>query len=89
MFYMRCIDFPEANTHFSKPENMTDGECYPVSAYVGKDDNGHSFINTCWVPNKEDIEAILAGRPIVLSIFASGLPPISLFTFDETGAPNE
>lgn len=81
---MRPIDFPEANAHFGKPDSMTDEECMPISAHVG---NG--FINTVWQPSKEDIEAINAGRPIIVSVAGSSLPPMGLFTCDENGNSNE
>ena len=86
---MRAIHFPEANTEFHKPESMTDEECGSLSAYVGIDQRGFTHINTVWVPNKEDLEAILAGRPIVLSIIGDAMPPVSLFTYDEAGNINE
>lgn len=41
-----------------------------------------------WLPNKEDIKAILAGRLIIVSICGNGLPPMVLFTADEGGKPN-
>jgi len=81
---MRAIDFPESNITFGKPDNMTDEQCFSISAY-----KGDGFINTVWMPNKEDIDAINAGRPIILSIIGSGMPPVSLFTCDEEGNVNE
>lgn len=86
---MRAIHFPESNITFNKPQSMTDEECYSVSAYAGKDSDGRPFVNTVWMPNKEDIEAINAGRGIILSITGSGMPPVALFTCDENGLPNE
>lgn len=87
---MRPIDFPEANTFFEKPKSMTDEECLPVSAFVKKDEQGKvEYINVVYMPSKEDIEAILAGRPIVCSFMQSFLPPHALFTFDENGNTNE
>lgn len=85
---MRPIDFPEANRFFDKPKDMTDEECYPVSAYQGIS-NGKPFINVVYMPNKEDIEAINAGRPIVLSWATDFLVPHSIFTYDEIGNINE
>lgn len=81
---MRAIDFPESNITFGKPSDMTDEQCFSISAY-----KGDGFINTVWLPNKEDIEAINAGRPIILSIVGNGMPPVSLFTCDEQGNINE
>lgn len=86
---MRPIHFPEANMIFNKPESMTDEECGSLSAYRGEDQNGNKFVNTLWMPSKEDIEAIQSGRPIILSVYGGGLPPICLFTCDESGTPNQ
>jgi len=86
---MRCIDFPESNKQFVKPDSMSDEECYPVSAYIGKNENGHTYINTVWQLNKEDLEAVNAGRPIVLQIMGTSLPPHALFTYDENGNSND
>ena len=86
---MRPIDFPEANAWFEKPETMTDEECFPVSAYKGIDKNGRPYTNVVYMPSKEDIEAILAGRPIVVTWLIDGLIPHSLFTYDENGNVNE
>lgn len=85
---MRAIHFPESNTTFNKPADMTDEECYSVSAYTGEQD-GRPYVNTVWVPNKEDLDALNAGRPIILSITGAGMPPVALFTCDENGNPNE
>ena len=86
---MRPIHFPEANIEFTKPATMDDSECLPISAYVGIDSNGNHHINTVWQPNKEDIEAINAGRPIVVCVLGSSLPPLALFTYDENGDTNQ
>lgn len=86
---MRAIDFEQANIIFNKPVTMDDSECLSISAYIGVDDNGNKHINTVWQPNKEDIEAINAGRPIVVCILGSSLPPLSLFTYDDNGYSNE
>ena len=95
---MRAIDFPEANRQYGKPESMTDEECYPVSTYEHRvpvnyaDPEGPytvKSITTVWQPNKEDIEAILAGRPIMLQWTASFLVPHALYTCDEKGNINE
>lgn len=85
---MRAIDFPESNHTFDKPVSMDDSECLPLHVYVGKDESGRSYINSVWQPNKEDIEAIIAGRPVVLSICGASMPPVMLFTYDEEGNIN-
>lgn len=86
---MRAIHFQESNITFEKPTTMDDSECLPISAFIGVDKNGHPHINTVWQPSKEDIEAINAGRPIVVCVLGSALPPMALFTYDENGKSNE
>lgn len=86
---MRAIDFPEANKFYGKPESMTDEECYPISALEFIDEKGFKTIRTVWLPNKDDLEALNAGRPIVLSLCLPVLCPHSLFTYDENGNINE
>lgn len=85
---MRPIHFTESNIVFDKPITIDDSECLPISAYIGKDDKGMPFINTVWKPSKEDIDAILAGRPIFVCVLGTALPPMSLFTCDQDGNPN-
>lgn len=87
---MRAIDFEQANKIYGKPESMTDEQCYPVSVYEHKNEQGKiEYINTVWQPNKEDIEAINAGRPVVMSMTAAFLVPHALFTLDENGNSND
>lgn len=86
---MRAIDFPESNHTFSEPVSMDDSECLPLHVYVGKDTKGLPYINSVWQPNKEDIEAINAGRPIMLTVCGNMMPPVSLFTCDESGEINQ
>lgn len=86
---MRAIHFKQANVELGKPQGMTDEECMPISAYKGVDENGTPYLNTVWMPNKEDIDAILAGRPIILSIYGNSMPPVAMFTVNEKGETNE
>lgn len=86
---MRPIDFPEANAYYEKPSSMTDEECMPVSAYQHKDDKGNILsISTIWMPNKEDLEALNAGRGIVLQQGCPVLVPHLLYTVNEKGEVN-
>jgi len=85
---MRAIDFPEANKQYGKPLSMTDEECYSVSVLEQKDQQGRITMTTVWMPNKEDIKAINAGRPVILTFTHNVLPPHVLYTIDEEGNIN-
>lgn len=92
---MTPIQFEGAH-EVGKPKEMTDEQCSSLWAhnydYVhigtdGKEYDARIWIEV-WQPSKEDIQAIAAGRPIILEIHSMGLPPVRLFTVDENGTPN-
>lgn len=86
---MLPINFEGSNMEFTKPEGWTDEECGSLSAYRGEDANGRVYINTLWMPSKEDIEAIVNGRGIVLTVTYPVMIPVMLWTIDADGKPNE
>lgn len=59
---MLPVDFEGTNITFTKPKDMTDGQCGSVKAFKGIDQNGFPFILLAFQPNYEDIQAIKAGR---------------------------
>lgn len=81
----------------SKPENVKDEDCFSMWAmpvdYTSTGEDGNQYVSRMWVemwqPSKEDIEAINAGRPIILQIHSTGLPPVAVFTLDENGNSND
>jgi hypothetical protein len=86
-------EFLEGMVEIGKPASMTDEECGSIGAWiVDVDEKGNParrrFVMS-FKPNKEDIEAINAGRPIYLSITAQQLVPVGLFTLDENDVLNE
>lgn len=86
---MRPIDFEGTNLTLTKPDSMLDEECLPLRAFKGVDDAGFNFILTAWQPNKEDLEALKAGRPICIKVLGVSQPPMSIFTYDEQYKANE
>jgi hypothetical protein len=83
------IGFEGSNRRFEKPGSMTDEQCQGIDAFMFPDPNGNGvIIRTAWQPNKEDIEAVMAGRPIVLDIYSPVMIPVSIFTYDEKGEIN-
>lgn len=80
---MLAIDFKGANTRLQRPLNMTDEECAEISAYTDVDAGGFPFIATYWMPSKEDLEALNAGRGIWVKVIGETTPPFGMFTMDE------
>lgn len=77
------VEFEGANMVIQKPESMTDEECASISVY--RDETGFT---EHWMPSKEDIEAINAGRGIWVKILMNVLPPVAMWTQDENNEIN-
>lgn len=80
---MLPVDFEGTNIELTKPQGWADEKCMSVRAYKGVDTDGIPFYLTAWKPNREDIEAINAGRPIMLKVCGNSTPPVAMYTFDE------
>lgn len=85
---MHPTDFEGTNIVLTKPQNMTDEQCHPLKAFQGVDEQGFHFILTAWIPNKEDLESLQAGRPLYMKTVGQGFAPVLLFTIDENGEMN-
>lgn len=85
---MMAVDFIEANVTYGKPKGMTDEQCHSIRAMKAITDDGFPIIVTVWMPSKEDIDAINAGRPVILRIVGEIMPPVSIYTYDENLQPN-
>ena len=81
-------DFEGTNIILSKPSDMTDEQCLSVKAFHGLDNDNFPFFLTAWIPNKEDLEAINAGRPIMLKVIGRQMVPVCIYTCDENGECN-
>jgi len=82
------VDFPGCNKVFTRPANMTDEQCGSLYCMVAVTEDGIPLTRQAWQPNKEDIEAINAGRPIFIDLLTHHIPPVAVFTFDDKGEIN-
>ncbi len=85
---MMPITFDGVNTDLQKPKDMTDEQCASFPVERGRDSEGFDYYLTAWIPNKEDLEALIAGRPLFLKVIGQAHPPVALFTVDEKGEGN-
>lgn len=86
---MHPVDFAGSNITLTKPDGMTDEQCFSLKALRYQTEAGIPYHITAWQPNKEDVEAIKNGQPIFLQIMGVGYPPSSLFTMNEQGEINQ
>lgn len=87
---MLPVKLSDENLQLGPPPGWSDEQCMTVSAYAGVDGSGIPFVVTAWMPSKEDLEAMNAGRPLYAkwcgSVSKDGRPtmaPLALFTMDE------
>lgn len=85
---MMSINFEGANIVLGKPSDMTDEQCFSINAEKNIDSQGFPYFLTAWIPNKEDLDALNAGRPLFLKMVGVGFQPVALFTCDENGEGN-
>ena len=94
---MRTVYF-EGAREIKKPDSMTDEECSSAWARsikipAGKNEAGDDLVTNVWVehfmPSKEDLEAMNAGRGFWIQMHSTGLVPIAVFTLDEHGNSND
>jgi hypothetical protein len=75
---MIATTFPEANSNFRRPTDMTAEQCVSIPTYKGVVESGscagHKLVVVAWKPTPEELEVIVAGGPIFLSVLG-GLPP--------------
>lgn len=85
---MQPISF-EGSMEIKKPANMTDEQCMSIWASHGIDAQGLPYYLTAWKPSYEDMQALNRGEPIYIKTIATRLPPMIVFTLDETGNHND
>lgn len=95
----------EGAREIGKPQNMTDDECGGLPIFQALSDTAgdapqfvmagvtqgppYPFTLTHWMPSKEDLEAMNAGRGFWVRFLTHRVYPMSVFTLDETGQINE
>lgn len=80
---MMPLDFKGVNYRSIVPDGFKH-DCIPMPGMRGVDKDGNPYVMMQFMPNKEDIEAILAGRPVCVNLYSHEVKhPISVYTFDE------
>lgn len=85
---MMPVDFEGSNITLGKPDGWTDEQCTSIRAMQGVDTNGAPYFLTKWMPSKEDIEAINAGRGFWVQTYGMYFQPVLIVTMDENDEIN-
>lgn len=57
--------------------------------YAGVDTEDFPFYLTAWKPSYEDLQALNRGEPIYIKTLSKALPPMAVFTLNESGESND
>lgn len=80
---MLPVDFKGSNYQSEIPARF-EKDCIPIPGMRGIDKQGNPYILMQFQPSKEDIEAILAGRPVCIAIYNHKITcPMAVYTYDE------
>lgn len=75
---MISIPFTEANAKYGPPTDLTDEQVMTIHAYHGTVSQGSvegsRIVVTAWMPSAAELQAIIKGSPIYLTVLG-GLPP--------------
>lgn len=86
---MRFIHLDYFNKTLSKPQDMTDEQCHPVTCYQGREqDSGEPFVLLAIQPSKEDLAAFNRGEPLYMRCPGVTIMPTAFFTINEHGEAN-
>jgi hypothetical protein len=74
---MNPIKIDGSNRVYRKPDSMTDEEC--ASLHVRSEMvEFRTILSSAWQPTLEEIERMLKGAPVILTIHGMDHPPVSL-----------
>jgi hypothetical protein len=88
---MNPVSFPQANQTFGPPADLEESQCQPIRAFLGKIEggscDGSDIVVVAWQPSRYDLELILSGSPIFISMIGGLAPHCVGTSFDEVSSP--
>lgn len=78
---MDAIKSATSNHTFGPPEswnNERNGECTPLHVTKTADDGGNAIMQSEWKPNQDELDALNAGAPVVLTVWGVMHPPVAV-----------
>ena len=67
--------FAEETGYLSRPENMTDEQCSPLSVFRGVDNYGNPIVISCWKLTAQELAEVNRTGRIWLGIVGVTMPP--------------
>lgn len=78
---MDSIKTATTNSTLGPPESWTkerDGECTPLPITRTDDGRGNHIMQSTWVPDRDELDALNAGAPVILTIWGAMHPPVAV-----------
>lgn len=86
---MSPVEIDGANMTLAAPRGSNDEDFFGrVRARGGRDLDEQPFIEVAWMPNYEDLQAMNAGKPLIVRIADERFPPLAMYTTGDDGKPN-
>lgn len=81
------IEFPQANHRFGPPEGMNEEQVRTIHAHVhevqGGGNDGIVSVTCAWLPSAKDLERIMNGGPIFVTMFGGLAPHCITSSFED------
>jgi hypothetical protein len=88
---MTPVTFPEVNTSFGPPPDLSDIQCSTIPAYIGVAHggtmDGAAIVVTAWQPTAEELADLNAGKPVLLTFIGGLLPHMATTAFTSATSP--
>jgi len=70
--------FDESTHCLSRPSDMTEEQCVPLSVLNGLTPDGLPVIVSCWKLTQEEVAEFQRTGRIWLTVYGAGMPPVCL-----------
>jgi hypothetical protein len=88
---MTPTPFPEQNAIYGPPPDLEESQCRSIFAWHGQamrgSCEGAKLIVVAWKPDERELEALIAGRPVFLSMLSGLMPHFLTTNFQEATNP--
>lgn len=75
---MRFVQDLRCNSVIGAPPGTPIEECSALPIRRAQYEDGTPVIQSFWKPTEEELKNLIAGKPIMLSVWGTRMPPVSL-----------
>lgn len=83
--------FPECNKTYGPPSDLEESQCFSIPAFehevVGGSCDGVKQVIVAWKPTEQELQKIIEGNPIFISMMGGLAPHYPSMSFQEATNP--